>query len=269
MATSLPVGTLMAERAEQRAAQKAQNYPVEEAPARGKRPKSACYVPSRSRETMPGGGGAPMSRQPFAGAAPNAASRRPMSARSHCTTRPKVEQFRETGQLRWPPVASGGERINMQDGEPLRRYMEQAQENWKNELWMRSLRKPGVFMNDPVYSAMGGPIKDLHEEWADVVPIDRAAVPYSGSTASGHMAIPRQKDDRKWVERPVAHGKMAVDHMGGIRYRWDHNPRFHDLPAPCPLPAGEEPPDPPATLLMLARGAARETRRSGIATARY
>jgi len=95
---------------------------------------------------------------------------------------------------------------------------------------------------------MGGNVKEMREEWQ---PCYGRSVPFSGTTVSGSVAMPRDYDANRWVERPVAKGKYALDHMGGKRYAWDHKPR------PCLIDAQAEPPDmTAAAVAALSMGAA-------------
>jgi hypothetical protein len=41
--------------------------------------------------------------------------------------------------------------------------------------------------------------------------------PYSGFTTSGSCALPSPREATKWVEKPVASGRYALQHMGGTR----------------------------------------------------
>lgn len=126
---------------------------------------------------------------------------------------------------------------------PYRRTMENSQPHWTGELWTRSLRKPGMPIEDPFFANVGGAggarLRELHEEWQDreqraerdFGQIAARVVPFCGATTSGKAAMPRDRDVSDWVERPVATGKFALNHMEGQRYLWEsdtHAPRFYE-----------------------------------------
>jgi|ERR1712232_1018787 len=84
----------------------------------------------------------------------------------------------------------------------------------------------------------GGNQKQLCEEWQQTAHDDFGwtslrhdawsgdpTIPYSGCTVYGKVALDRPKDSKDWVERPVAVGKYALDHMEGKRYKWHRRPR--------------------------------------------
>eukprot|EP00434_Breviolum_minutum_P022087 symbB.v1.2.019500.t1/scaffold1595.1/size109920/9 len=137
---------------------------------------------------------------------------------------PKTERWREWGQQRWPPVAEGQLPAASVEVKPLRQASKDMQ-NWQGELWSRSLRKPGLFLQDPIFAQSNISAKELHEEWGDVTPMSRREWPYSGSTISGSCALPASQNLTRWVERPVACGRYALKHMDGTRYQWDTKPR--------------------------------------------
>ena len=99
----------------------------------------------------------------------------------------KTERWRETGTVRWPPAVSGPERPAPEV--PLRQYRRNMQA-WEGELWARSLRRQGA---------------KAREEW--------------------NLAPSTPRCDKEWIERPVATGKYALDHMRGSRYVWGSAPR--------------------------------------------
>lgn len=212
---------------------------VRELTAPNDRPKSACYVPKQCREHRPGAGGSPLA----------SAQRRPASANgaAAAAARAKTERWREAGQLRWPPPPWEAKYAEAQsDTVPFRQATSYHQGRWQNELWMRSLRKPGLLLQDPVFASPGAECKELHEEWRDCPPYTPRALAYSGATASGKVAIPNEKVPDRWVERPVAVGKYALDHMDGNRYKFDmKTPRLytdealqqrHEARSPSPRP---------------------------------
>lgn len=199
------------------------------------RPKSAVYVPRRCREHRPGAGGSPLPTARRRGSG----RQRPSSARvagglggptppgtAGASGALKTERWREAGEMRWP-VPVEVTRGDQQDVVPFRQTIDYSQGNWKNELWMRSLRKPGLILQDPIYATPGAEIREMHEEWRGCPPVSPRSVPFCGSTASGRAALPGENDPMRWVERPVATGKYAVNHMDGSRYKFDNTPRFY------------------------------------------
>lgn len=137
---------------------------------------------------------------------------------------PKTERWRESGTLRWPPIAEGEPAVERVEVTPLRQASKEPQ-TWQGEPWTRSLRKPGLFLQDPIFAESSIGAKELHEEWGNVTPMSRREWPYSGFTTSGSCALPSPREATKWVEKPVASGRYALQHMGGTRYQWDTKPR--------------------------------------------
>lgn len=182
------------------------------------RPRSARYMRPRCRLTPEGAGGAPLQRPTSA-----PAGRAP----------PKTERWRESGLTRWPKESDKtNHSSDPSDGDPLRRGVPE-QPGWQGELWIRSLRRPGLEIQDPAYHdvAQRG-MRELHEEWqAPRRPMSarmgraRPTVPYGGKTTTGQVALPRQNKPKAWVERPVATGKMALSHLNGQRYTFSQEPR--------------------------------------------
>eukprot|EP00929_Paragymnodinium_shiwhaense_P009591 TRINITY_DN1137_c0_g1_i7.p1 TRINITY_DN1137_c0_g1~~TRINITY_DN1137_c0_g1_i7.p1 ORF type:complete len:301 (+),score=34.64 TRINITY_DN1137_c0_g1_i7:74-904(+) len=199
---------------------------------------TAQYTPKLCRATRPGSGGAPLSR-PTLGTTQQP-RKRPQSAPSACSrhrVNPKTERWREGGQLRWPPLSSGEAVPDQAESVPYRRAVPNQQQFWGGNLWVGSLRERGVPIADPMYGAHGGNIKELCEEWQQPLPDQymwprhdawsgAPSIPYSGSTVHGKVAIPRQHDGKKWVDRPVAVGRYSLDHMEGKRYEWNAKPRY-------------------------------------------
>lgn len=184
------------------------------------RPRSAQYVPRQCREHRPGAGGSPLP--------PSRLRQRPSSAHDW-QLGAKTERWREAGKMRWPPRAEAKRREVLSDAVPFRQSTEYNQGHWQNELWLRSLRKPGLLLQDPVYASPGGELQEMNEEWRGCPPVSPRSVPFCGATASGRAALPNEKVPERWVERPVATGKYALTHMDGGRYKFDaKNPRFHD-----------------------------------------
>jgi hypothetical protein len=193
---------------------------------RGQRPRGgAKYMAPRCRLTPDGAGGAPLSR--------------PSSAPSGGRSRPaKTERWRETGHRRWPKeYEKTTQPSDPSDGDPMRRCG-QEQPFWCQELWIRSLRRPGVDMQDLVYDEAGQRgVRELHEEWTYHRPgyerpvsarsITRTTnVPFSGSTSRAKAAIRQKREAQAWIERPVSTGKASLTHMGGKRYEFNHEPRY-------------------------------------------
>lgn len=189
------------------------------------RPRSARYMRPRCRVTPDGAGGAPLVRP---SSAPS--TRRPGP--------PKTERWRESGLKRWPKES---EKIqhpsDPSDGDGLRRGHPE-QPNWNGELWIRSLRRDGIQIQDPSYHdvAQRG-VRELQEEWQAPRPqprrpqsaragYTRQPVPYGGSTTGAKVALRRNHDPKDWIERPVATGKMSLTHMKGQRYIMSQEPRY-------------------------------------------
>mmetsp|Transcript_47226 Transcript_47226/g.85139 ORF Transcript_47226/g.85139 Transcript_47226/m.85139 type:complete len:255 (+) Transcript_47226:76-840(+) len=208
--------------------------------AKPARPKSATYM-RRWKEREPFASSPPASTAyreewPLAPIPsprqPRASSRRPSSAhqtaglrRPSCT---KTERWRELGVVRWPPVVDGQEHQRpVADNNSFTRYWpEMQQPEWHGEVWTRSLRKPGVLLQHPAFAAHVTGLSQLHKDWRSYgMPLTAREWPYCGSTPSGRMAINRPHNDRHWVERPVATGKYALNHMDGARYLFDQTPR--------------------------------------------
>lgn len=182
------------------------------------RPRSARYMRPRCRVTPEGAGGAPLQRPTSA-----PAGRVP----------PKTERWRESGMTRWPKESDKTNHpSDRSDGDPFRRGIPE-QPCWQGELWIRSLRRPGVEIQDPAFHDVGQRgMREIHEEWQTPrrpmsarMGRGRPAVPYGGKTTTGSAALPRQNRPKEWVERPVAAGKMALSHLNGQRYTFSQEPR--------------------------------------------
>eukprot|EP00435_Cladocopium_sp_Y103_P072806 s90_g41.t1 len=129
----------------------------------------------------------PVSLTPRAVSAPGRPRERPARERrvpdlalppATAAAAPKTERWRETGTLRWPPIAEGEPAVERVEVTPLRQASKEPQRlghwgNWQGELWMRSLRKPGLFLQDPMFAESSIGAKELHEEWGDVLPMSR------------------------------------------------------------------------------------------------
>lgn len=152
----------------------------------------------------------------------------------------KLERWREAGEVRWPPK-QGPARGPTQEVVPFRRVGESDQPNYTGQLWTRALRANGLAIQTLEFSQTGNSVKQLQEEWLDrpkpsPPPCPArgeyvTAAPYNGATVTGRLAVKRPHDVSKWVEKPVAHGKYALDHMDGTRYMWNGPPRMTPLPA--------------------------------------
>jgi len=191
------------------------------------RPGSARYMRPRCRVTPDGAGGAPLVRP---SSAPS--TRRPGP--------PKTERWRESGLRRWPKES---EKIqhpsDPSDGDGLRRGHPE-QPNWNGELWIRSLRRDGIQIQDPSYHDMAQRgVRELQEEWqapcarpqlrrphSARAGYSRQQVPYGGSTSGPKVALRHRHDVKDWIERPVATGKMSLKHMNGQRYVMSQEPRY-------------------------------------------
>lgn len=201
---------------------------------------SPAYMPPQCRLTPEGCGGAPISS-----ARPSSAS----SARSSDTRRnlpAKTERWRETGFSRWPRPAHDVTKAKPpSDGDPMFRG-QPTQPNWEGELWMRSLRRPGVELQDAVHAFSPAGILTMHQEWCtDPPPPWIDVVPYGGMTSSSKVAVRQPSHKDEWVERPVSTGKLGLDHFHGQRYRFDAKDRGLD-PDPKPVPDDRFTPRPPS-----------------------
>lgn len=192
------------------------------------RPKSARFMRPRCRVTPDGSGGAPLTRPSSA-----PAGRRPA----------KTERYRESGQRRWPTEAKKiRPTVETSDGDPLRRYLPNNQPEWTGELWRRTLRRPGLEIQDPSYHwvAQRG-IRDIHEEWQQPRPpqkrrphsaragsSSRNAMPYAGGTANWKVALPKsaRKESTELLDKPLSTGKMSLTHFSGRRYTFSQEPRY-------------------------------------------
>lgn len=180
-------------------------------PCTPKRPSSASYTPRRCRATKPGSGGEPQ------GAAPGT-RRRPMSAPMGGR---KTERWRETGTPRWP-FPSESDVAMREEALPYRKA-HNPQPHWMSECWLRSLRRPGLDLEDPFFGNLGNPeMRELHEQWRGLGPPTQQLGAYSGFTTSGPVALRREPDPRAWIERPVAVGIVSLEHMNGSRYAFQN-----------------------------------------------
>eukprot|EP00931_Biecheleriopsis_adriatica_P049252 TRINITY_DN28488_c0_g1_i1.p1 TRINITY_DN28488_c0_g1~~TRINITY_DN28488_c0_g1_i1.p1 ORF type:complete len:263 (-),score=25.66 TRINITY_DN28488_c0_g1_i1:115-903(-) len=158
---------------------------------------------------------------------PSAASRPSMSARATPRRAAKsvgpthTERWREAGYTRWPQISKGDDgRRSPEHILPARLGYESGQPSWHSQLWGGSLRRDGLLLQHPSYANVTASVKDLHQQWNRFMPMSSREWPYSGSTASGRMTLPNPINPKNWVERPVASGKVSLEHLGGARYKW-------------------------------------------------
>eukprot|EP00929_Paragymnodinium_shiwhaense_P112767 TRINITY_DN81033_c0_g1_i1.p1 TRINITY_DN81033_c0_g1~~TRINITY_DN81033_c0_g1_i1.p1 ORF type:complete len:320 (-),score=63.40 TRINITY_DN81033_c0_g1_i1:217-1176(-) len=142
--------------------------------------------------------------------------------------RTKTETWREKGLLRWPQpardlqVRQPNQFARAEEVVPLQRTTENQQNYITQELWTRSLRMDAVDMQD-----IG-----LHNQNLATSAVrglfDRHGTGFTGKT---NVSARRQRagqfgpHTKEWVERPVAQGPLALNHMGGTRYAIDPKPR--------------------------------------------
>mmetsp|Transcript_60799 Transcript_60799/g.161502 ORF Transcript_60799/g.161502 Transcript_60799/m.161502 type:complete len:193 (-) Transcript_60799:192-770(-) len=142
----------------------------------------------------------------------------------------KTEFWREKGEVRWPVAAADEARKNPTQfarGEdpmvPLQRTNTNHQRHIGGELWTRSLRARSLTID-----RIG-----LHNQNVSTAAVsvmfDGRGAGFSGRTNLGRA----KKTDsngygshiKNWVERPVAVGRYASEHMSGSRYALDLFPR--------------------------------------------
>jgi len=136
----------------------------------------------------------------------------------------RMERWRERGALRWPPHAS--ELIMKQPSQfrrsdeiiPLQRTVPNAQATLPGEVWCRSLRTESLGLQE-----IGRNNQNLANTSA-IELFDRSGQGWTGK-ANSKRPNHAKPDMTEWVDRPVAVGKMALDHMGGTRYAMGLNPR--------------------------------------------
>eukprot|EP00746_Dinoflagellata_sp_MGD_P020946 gnl/MRDRNA2_/MRDRNA2_148841_c0_seq1.p1 gnl/MRDRNA2_/MRDRNA2_148841_c0~~gnl/MRDRNA2_/MRDRNA2_148841_c0_seq1.p1 ORF type:complete len:194 (-),score=16.89 gnl/MRDRNA2_/MRDRNA2_148841_c0_seq1:4-585(-) len=137
----------------------------------------------------------------------------------------KTERWRESGASRWPPKAHEemtkcpSQFSQSQETVPLQRMdIQDLQENVHHELWTRSLRTPGLSIHSHV-----GPQNQHAFTSAVKCMFNENGVGWTGKTNLGRKI--KNVDHKAWVEKPVAVGKYADDHMQGSRYAFDLTPR--------------------------------------------
>jgi len=137
----------------------------------------------------------------------------------------KTEKWREKGMERWPPSATEElskrptQFTKSQEVVPLqRRADEEGQPNIHSELWTRSLRMPGLHIQEHV-----GPQNQNAFTSAVKCMFNERGVGWTGKTNLGSKKM--QINPTAWVERPVAAGKYSANHMQGSRYTFDLSPR--------------------------------------------
>lgn len=140
----------------------------------------------------------------------------------------KTEMWREQGCVRWPNPALDGLRkqptqfAKAEEVVPLQRTAENAQANIHSELWCRSLRTRNLGIQNV----------GLHNSnvatSAVTVMFNRNGDGWTGRTNAGG---PRPRLGQSgplvhdWIERPVAVGKVGLEHLNGSRYKMDSSPR--------------------------------------------
>eukprot|EP00413_Alexandrium_margalefii_P047144 CAMPEP_0204589288 /NCGR_PEP_ID=MMETSP0661-20131031/49113_1 /ASSEMBLY_ACC=CAM_ASM_000606 /TAXON_ID=109239 /ORGANISM="Alexandrium margalefi, Strain AMGDE01CS-322" /LENGTH=237 /DNA_ID=CAMNT_0051599197 /DNA_START=63 /DNA_END=776 /DNA_ORIENTATION=+ len=140
------------------------------------------------------------------------------------TGRFKTERWREKGPLRWPCQA--GELVLRQPCQfhraeevvPLQKVVANSQSNLPGEMWCRSLRQGDLNMHDIGRHNQNVATTAVSEMF------DRSGYGWSGKTNAKRQGRPTPSMD-EWVDRPVAQGKMGLDHMGGSRYSMSNTPR--------------------------------------------
>lgn len=137
----------------------------------------------------------------------------------------KTEKWRERGTERWPPSAADElckkptQFTKSQEVVPLQRMAdEEGQPNIHSELWTRSLRMPGLHIQEHV-----GPQNQNAFTSAVKCMFNEQGFGWTGKTNLGKKKI--AINPAAWVERPVAVGKYGTDHMQGSRYSFDLSPR--------------------------------------------
>lgn len=137
----------------------------------------------------------------------------------------KTEKWREAGVQRWPTDASQELKrqptqfMKSEEVVPLQRTVENPQNNIHSELWCRSLRTEGL----PIQRV------GLHNQNVATAAVSmmfgKDGTGFTGRTRTSTMRPLASKTMHDWVERPVAVGKLALDHMGGSLYSMDMTPR--------------------------------------------
>jgi len=137
----------------------------------------------------------------------------------------KTEKWRERGVERWPPAANGElskrptQFTKSEEIVPLQRMAdEECQPNIHSEMWTRSLRMPGLHIQEHV-----GPQNQNAFTSAVKCMFNERGIGWTGKTNIGTKKQPL--NPTAWVERPVAVGKYSTDHMQGSRYHFDLTPR--------------------------------------------
>lgn len=142
----------------------------------------------------------------------------------------KTEKWREQGALRWPRKASKEVRMKPTQFEkaeemvPLQRTLANPQANINSEMWCRSLRTKALYIDQ-----IGLHNQNVANATVAMM-FDNQGEGFSGRTQRGpRRRLPKDKEKgihtKEWIERPVAVGKLALDHMKGSRYQMDLSPR--------------------------------------------
>lgn len=137
----------------------------------------------------------------------------------------KTEKWRERGCARWP--AKANEEMmrrptqfrKAQEVTPLQRMEHQEmQPNLHSELWTRSLREQALSIHEHIgaqnQNAFTSAVKCMFNEYGQG---------YTGKTNVGRKI--RNIDHKDWVEKPVAVGMYATDHLQGSRYAFNLSSR--------------------------------------------
>jgi hypothetical protein len=137
----------------------------------------------------------------------------------------KTEKWRETGVARWPAKADDeysrcpSQFATAQEVVPLQRMdVQDQQPNVHSELWTRSLRTTHLSIHEHV-----GPQNQHAFTSAVKCMFNEHGVGWTGKTNLGRKI--KTLNHKAWVEKPVAVGKYADDHMQGSRYTFDLSPR--------------------------------------------
>eukprot|EP00927_Polykrikos_kofoidii_P072747 TRINITY_DN68838_c0_g1_i1.p1 TRINITY_DN68838_c0_g1~~TRINITY_DN68838_c0_g1_i1.p1 ORF type:complete len:216 (-),score=22.86 TRINITY_DN68838_c0_g1_i1:235-882(-) len=164
-------------------------------------------------------------------------SARDTGREAHDSSRFKTERWRERGPQRWPPHAA----VEMKRGPcqfiksveivPLQRALENPQGPIPTEIWTRSLRTDGLdvrHMNPRNSSLDTCTVKALFDRtgrgWTG------RANPSRGHRLTSTGTFLKGPFTEDWVERPVAVGKVALNHMDGSRYAMDQSSRGMSTP---------------------------------------
>mmetsp|Transcript_43144 Transcript_43144/g.91988 ORF Transcript_43144/g.91988 Transcript_43144/m.91988 type:complete len:241 (+) Transcript_43144:96-818(+) len=136
----------------------------------------------------------------------------------------KTEMWRERGAPRWPDHAKEHARrapfqfARAEEVVPLQRNLTNSQGCITGELWCRSLRMNHLGINHIAKNNTNLTMSSL------ATTFDRRGNGWTGSTNT-KQGLPERPTSKEWITRPVAVGKMSLEHMGGSRYVMDAAPR--------------------------------------------